>query len=245
MDKLMPSSKKNVVIVGAQGKLGGALKERFDRCANVIPFDLEDSGSLHYQEFVVHCLEALSSLGPRSVDIILFAHRAKRKKHDESLLGVGDLNTFKIEIDTIILIIEGLLKMDAFKRGSKILLFGSTNSVRVSQQNLYYHITKKSIEMLVSWFADRLSSHGVSVNGVSMGLLVSSDEVTGTLDRTLESVAARSNIDSRATYFEDVVELVFSILSLKTNQLTGEMITIDGGFSLADHYYFQGAKSEV
>jgi len=237
--------KLRVVLIGAQGKLGSALYERYSAAASVLAVDLKCSGGADYQALVRDSLARISEFGPCSVDLVLFAHRAVSQIKDKSSLGLGDLQACNAEINTIILMIDGLIQKNALKKGAKIILFGSTNSERISQQNLQYHISKGSIKILVAWFAERLASRGIVVNGVSMGLLVSKREDEKDGNSLLKKVASKSNIDGRPTYFEDVVELVYAIASLRTNQLTGQVITIDGGFSLSDLYSFTSRVNEI
>lgn len=228
---------KNILIIGAQGKLGTSLLKKYTENFRVIPLDSQD----YYREdninFIDYILNKLKNNTDNKIDIILFAHRYKSHSKDDSALKVGDFKVLENEVSTTINIVEALFKNDLIAKGGKIILFGSTNDSLISQQDLYYHIAKSSIKIMVKWLAERLISHEISVNGVSMGLISDEEDSKNNGMQSVNKVAKKLNINGRPTLFDEVSELVFSITALSSNQLTGEMISIDGGFTLSDGYY--------
>jgi len=228
---------KNILIVGAYGKLGSSLSKKYSKTHRVIPIDNEEYQRGDYVNHIEIILKKLKKNDEKKIDTVIFAHRYKSKIQDDSELKVGDFKVLEIEVCTTINIVEALIKKDLIVRGGKIILFGSTNDCRISQQDLFYHIAKSSIKIIVKWLAERLITHEISVNGVSMGLVADVDVGKNLAMQSMLKVAKDLNINGRPTLFEEVSELVFSITSLKSNQLTGEMIIIDGGFTLSDGYY--------
>lgn len=228
---------KTILIVGANGKLGSSLSKKYSNTHKVIPMDGEDYHSEDYINFIEILFKKLKKNASNKIDIVLFAHRYKSEIQDDSELKVGDFNVLKNEVSTTINVVDALFKNDLIVKGGKIILFGSTNDDRISQQDLYYHIAKSSIKIMVKWLAERLLFHEVSVNGVSMGLVADVEDGKNYAIQSILQVAKNLNINGRPTLFEEVSELVYCITSLKSNQMTGEIILIDGGFTLSDGYY--------
>jgi enoyl-[acyl-carrier-protein] reductase (NADH) len=90
---------------------------------------------------------------------------------------------------------------------------------------------------MVKWLAERMMPHNVSVNGVSMGLITDAEDAKNNEMQSVIRVAKNLNINKRPTSFQEVSEFVYSVTNLSSNQLTGETILMDGGFSLSDGYY--------
>lgn len=228
---------KNILVIGSLGKLGAALRNKYSRTCNVISVDSRDINHTGQFELVKHFLEIINSNSISKIDVILFAHRYKSENKDNSKLKFGDFKVLENEVSTTISIIESVLINDLMAPGGKIILFGSTNDSFVSQQDLYYHITKSCTKIMVKWLADRLMPYGISVNGVSMGLVTDAKGSDTSGMESIYKVAHYLNINQRPTLFEEVSEFVYSITNLSSNQLTGETILMDGGFTLSDGYY--------
>jgi hypothetical protein len=228
---------KNILIIGSRGKLGLALTNKYSRTCNVIPVDSRDIADEEHVGLIEYMLKKLNSNSIAKIDAILFAHRYKSREEDISKLKFGDFKVLENEVSTTIDIIESLVINNLIASGGKILLFGSTNDSLVSQQSLYYHIAKSSIKIMVKWLAERLMPYDVSVNGVSMGLVIDGKDYKNNEMQSISRVAKVLNINKRPTLFDEVSELAYSITSLPSNQLTGETILMDGGFTLSDGYY--------
>ena len=228
---------KNILIIGSRGKLGGALTNKYSRTWNVIPVDIVDVDHGEQVDLIEHILRKINSNSIAKIDAILFAHRYKPINEDISKLKFGDIQVLENEVSTTVNIIESLFINDLIASGGKIILFGSTNDSLISQQSLYYHIAKSSIKIMVKWLAERLMPYDISVNGVSMGLVTDEKDTENSSMQSIAKVAKVLNINKRPTLFEEVSEFAYSITNLSSNQLTGETILIDGGFTLSDGYY--------
>jgi enoyl-[acyl-carrier-protein] reductase (NADH) len=228
---------KNILIIGSRGKLGVALTNQYSRTFNVIKVDSRDIDHGEQVDLIEYILEKIKSNSIKKIDVILFAHRYKSRNDDVSKLKIGDFKVLENEVSTTINIIESLFKNDLIASGGKIILFGSTNDSLISQQSLYYHIAKSSIKIMVKWLAERMMPHNVSVNGVSMGLITDAEDAKNNEMQSVIRVAKNLNINKRPTSFQEVSEFVYSVTNLSSNQLTGETILMDGGFSLSDGYY--------
>jgi NAD(P)-dependent dehydrogenase (short-subunit alcohol dehydrogenase family) len=233
---------KTILIVGRNGKLGSSLSKKYSKTHKVISMDSEDYYANDYENFIEIISKKLIKNNTVKINTVLLAHRSRSQSYDDSELKVGDFNILENEVSTTINIIDNLLKRDLIAQGGKIILFGSTNDSHISQQNLYYHISKSSIKVMVKWLAERLISREISVNGVSMGLVTDIEDRESHANNSMLKVAKDLNINKRPTLFEEVAELVYCITSLKSNQMTGEMILIDGGFTLSDGYYMYTRK---
>jgi NAD(P)-dependent dehydrogenase (short-subunit alcohol dehydrogenase family) len=231
---------QTVLIIGALGKLGKVLQKKYSPYHNVITLEKNELNKIENIDQII--TNKMNNIAVSVIDVVLFAHRYKSQLCDISVLDIGDFNILKIEICTTINVIEGLIKNKQLSNGGKLILYGSTNDKLISQQNLYYHISKSSMNIMVKWFADRLINKGISVNGISMGLIYEEENKNKNKNKFILHVAKKLNINERPTLFDEVADLTYSLTSLSSNHLTGQTITIDGGFTLSDGYYMYTRK---
>jgi enoyl-[acyl-carrier protein] reductase I len=101
----------------------------------------------------------------------------------------------------------------------------------------HYHvagIAKAALESAVLYLAMQLGKEGILVNAVGSSLLatdgavraVGADNAAGT-----RAVQAKKSATGRAIDFEDVAGTIAFLCSPLARNLTGEVVTVDGGFS--------------
>lgn len=221
--------RSSILLIGAKGRLGRAVAKSFSD-QDLLGLDAEDISDS--SDNLLRSLEmGLSGIRRDTFDIVIFAHRKRTPNREDDPIILDN------EVRTVTSILDVLINQRLISVGGKVLLFSSVNSARISGQGLYYHLAKACTNQMVRWYADKLRSYPISVNGISLGLVTSSKDAQEA-NTDLVKVAKRSMIDARPTLFNEAAELVKILVNFKSNQLTGEVITLDGGYSLLDLHEF-------
>ncbi len=110
------------------------------------------------------------------------------------------------------------------------LLFTSSSHARVISTRPAYSASKAAIETLVREAALELAAYGIRVNAVAPGWIAVRDE------------QERSNhfipLGYRGTP-EDIAHAMVFLASEKASYITGQTLTVDGGFSIAHTHYWR------
>jgi enoyl-[acyl-carrier protein] reductase I len=100
-----------------------------------------------------------------------------------------------------------------------------------------YHvagIAKAALESAVLYLAMQLGPSGVLVNAVSASLVASDGALRAIGERNAHAtraVQARRNATGRAVEYDDIAACASFLCSPLARNLTGEIVTVDGGFS--------------
>ncbi len=114
----------------------------------------------------------------------------------------------------------------------------STNAFSVSHQPASYHAAKAGVVQLTKWLAYDLGKKGIRVNAVCPGLVdLYDDKKPLTADPVNRRVAELSVPLKRAATAEDIAHLILFLCSEGASYITGQMIVIDGGITLGDHFH--------
>jgi 3-oxoacyl-[acyl-carrier protein] reductase len=93
-----------------------------------------------------------------------------------------------------------------------------------------YGITKAGIRMMASTLALELGPHGITVNAISPGVIVT--ERTLADDPNVEQNWANVTPTRRAGSVDDVVAAALFLTSPQASHITGQTIMVDGGWTL-------------
>lgn len=102
-----------------------------------------------------------------------------------------------------------------------------TSSVNRGQ----YCISKAGISMITTLFADRLAEYGICVNEVRPGI-IATDMTAGVQEKYDRLIDEGLLPIKRWGQPEDIAEAVWTICSGKLPYMTGQAISIDGGFHI-------------
>jgi enoyl-[acyl-carrier protein] reductase I len=103
----------------------------------------------------------------------------------------------------------------------------------------HYHvagIAKAALESAVLYLAMQLGRDGILVNAVSAGLLATDGAIRAIGEanaHATRAVQARRGATGRAIEHDDVASCVSYLVSPMARNVTGEIVTVDGGFSRA------------
>jgi len=129
----------------------------------------------------------------------------------------------------MILAQEGARLMAA---GGRIIALSSLGSRRVISGYAAIGVSKAALEALTRYLATELAARGITVNTVSAGA-VETDVWQAIPDgaAALSAIRARTPGGALVTP-EDVAEVVFFLASPGAQAIQGQVVTVDGGYSL-------------
>ena len=113
-------------------------------------------------------------------------------------------------------------------RGS--ILFTSSTHARVVSMQPAYSASKAAIEMLVRELALDLAEYGIRVNAVAPGWI----DVKGQTEKANPFIPLGYTGAPK-----DIAQAMVFLASSSASYITGQTLTVDGGFSLTHHHYWR------
>jgi enoyl-[acyl-carrier protein] reductase III len=125
------------------------------------------------------------------------------------------------------------LARDMMPEGSKIVALSSLGSVRYITGYAAIGASKAAIETLTRYLAFELAKKKINVNTVSGGF-IDTDALKGfpNYQDMVDEVVRRTPFD-RIGKAEEVADVVVFLCSEKAKWVTGQVVVVDGGYSLA------------
>lgn len=118
------------------------------------------------------------------------------------------------------------------RRGGRIISLSSLGSSRVIPSYGAIGISKAALESLTRYLAVELAPRGVTVNAISAGAVETEVwDLVPDSALVLERVRKRTPA-GRLLTAEDVAEIVFFLVSPQAQMIQGQVIVVDGGYSL-------------
>ena len=116
--------------------------------------------------------------------------------------------------------------------GGRIITISSIGSGRVIPQYGAIGVSKAALEALIRYLAVELAPKGIAANAISAGAVKTEvwDLVPDGAE-LLEKVRERTPA-GRLLTCEDIAEVVFFLCSPQAGMIQGQVIVIDGGYSL-------------
>jgi enoyl-[acyl-carrier protein] reductase III len=125
------------------------------------------------------------------------------------------------------------LGQELMPNGSKIVALSSLGSVRYIEGYAAIGASKAAIETLTRYFAFELANRHINVNTVSGGF-IDTDALKGfpSYDKMVEEVIRRTPF-KRVGNVDDIADVVVFLCTKKATWITGQVLVVDGGYSLA------------
>lgn len=121
--------------------------------------------------------------------------------------------------------------------GGSIVNISSMNAFFISQQPASYHIAKSGLLQLTKYLAHEFGKKNIRVNAVCPGLVDIPDEKRILSTNPDFALAIDLAVPlQRAACDTEIAELIAFLISPSASYLNGEIITIDGGAGLSDHF---------
>ena len=229
----MTQGDKTLALTGATGTLGGAVEAYFVDCGwTVRGCSLHGSREADFQ--------AVDVLDERSV-VDWFRECAPAVDAAVTCAGVSLVKpTLSMSLDewfdVVAVNLDGtfLAVREAVKRGAtRIVTVGSIHGCTPTSypQRAPYTASKAGVAGLTRALAVELAADGVAVNCVAPGHLPALMDGTGAGQALLDAVAQRTP-SKRLTTPEEVAGVIYWLCNDAPLNLTGQVITVDGGFTI-------------
>ena len=112
--------------------------------------------------------------------------------------------------------------------GGSILFMSSVTGQQAHKDLAAYAMTKAGLQMLAKNLVIELSKYGITVNTVAPGATLTERTME---DEDYKSTWARITPTGRAGTVEDVANAVLFLVNPASNQITGQTLVVDGGWS--------------
>jgi len=118
------------------------------------------------------------------------------------------------------------------KNGGKMVAISSLGSRLVMPVYTAVGVSKAALEALVRYLAIELAPKGICVNGVSSAAVETEALKLYTADPNLPKIIWQSTPAGRMVQPEDIADVVAFLCSDRSYMIRGQVIIVDGGFSL-------------
>ena len=114
----------------------------------------------------------------------------------------------------------------------------STNAEFISQQPLVYHAAKAALIQATKYVAYMLGRKGLRANCVAPGLVDIYDRGAALTNDPINKATVGATVPlGRASTVEEVADSVLFLCSSYSSYINGQVLKVDGGISLGDHFY--------
>lgn len=252
---MISSKKQTWLVIGGLGGIGrGIVLHALERGHKVVVCDVskkdtcgtlqkyKDCGSYQFVGLDLRSAENISVAAKEieeritEIDRLVIASRPKLDKNDDlENLGQWD-TTFDVLLKGPIIFITRI-KTLLRRSASSIIWIGSTNADYVSHQPLEYHAAKAAVNQATRVMARRYAKYGIRVNCISPALVDIGDKGQTVKNHPQKRTAMMATTPTGAPTNPYEIALLIDFISEKSlSSLTGQIINLDGGSTLLDHY---------
>ena len=118
------------------------------------------------------------------------------------------------------------------KNKTKFINISSTNSLSISQQSTYYHVSKIASNHLMKSLAVKYGKYGLRFNNILLGIV---DNKKKSDDKIFRNALRKALPLQKKVSLQDIANLTY-YLSENNNSITGQDIIIDSGMLLKDQF---------
>ena len=135
----------------------------------------------------------------------------------------------RINVDGVVTTTRAVAESMKARRFGRIVNLSSVAGLGTSAEGTtFYAVGKAAVIMLTRRFALELGSHGITVNAVAPGFVLTDMNRTGRTEADLAAIAARTML-RRIGAPEDIANAVAFLASSESGWITAQVLTVDGG----------------
>lgn len=147
---------------------------------------------------------------------------------DENLID----DMFDVNTKAVILLVSGLLKAKKLNRGASISIVSSISTYKHTPANSVYSASKSALNAFTTSSALELAKKKIRVNAVLPGFIQTNLMQDDKVDNDQLEQHLKNYPLGRFGTPEDVSNILCFLMSDKSEWMTGNLIKIDGGFSI-------------
>ena len=250
MESMNTVNRKNVLITGANGGIGGAVAERFARSGE---YDLLLNVRRQTDEFEAFCRELEGRWGCK-VRVLLFditdydqmAAQIKALARDKLRIdalvnnaGVAHGGLFQItkleEIRQVfevnyfaaVRLTQLVARFMVKQRAGAIVNLASVAGIDLEQGNCAYGASKAALIAFTKTGAKELAAGGVRMNAVAPGL--TDTRMAGQMKQNTGEEMVQASAMRRLGHPEEIADAIFYLASDAASFVTGQVLRVDGG----------------
>lgn len=237
---------KNILITGASGAIGSEIAKTFANKNNHLILiynlnepnikDLEKKCSVEVFQCDLTCAKNINSTVDKiikqnkKIDVLINCAGISKFQQIQDTTEADYIQVFDSNVKSTILITSAISKyMISEQKGNIINISSMWGCVGASMESLY-SASKGALNTLTLALAKELGPSNINVNAICPGLIDS--KMNNSLDKSTIDEIVNSTPISRIGTPKDVANLVEFLASEKASFITGQIITIDGGFTL-------------
>ena len=219
------------MIIGGSGRLGNFLIQNL-KGIRIINLDVKKNlraakniKNIYLRDGLLKKFEINAiARGLPKIDYIISATNFRTNPDTSSIFELFALLIFPVEL------ILSLIASNKINKGCSIIFFGSSNSKYISQRSIWYHISKRSLRIVVKFIASKLKNNAATVNVISPGII--SYKKNGKIpDVDKMNILNKKPVEPKQIL--NIIKLLWSCSSINC-----EEINIDGGYNTIDPFHF-------
>lgn len=217
----------SALVLGSTGAIGTACTDRFSLGGFTVATPTRMVTSTNERTLAP---DWISNLGLSSIDAVVWAQGANGQGALTESSADDLTQLFQANVAFVADTARELLAAGVLAASCRFVVVSSIWQEVARQQKFAYIVSKSAVGGLVRSMAFDLAEHGVSVNAVLPGVV----DTPMTRENLSDSQLARITADTplgRLVSLTDVANAVFWLASPESTGITGQFITVDGGWS--------------
>ena len=240
---------KTIIITGASGGIGNAIAKKFAKNQNniILVYNKHKSPIFKLKKDLKKCdicaiqcdltnTEQISKMIERiiksyhKIDCLINCAGISKFQQIQDTTDEDFYEIFETNFKSVLMMTSAISKHMISEKSGRIINISSIwGNVGASMESLY-SASKGAINNLTLSLAKELGPSNITVNAIAPGLI--DTDMNKNLDSsTIDSIVSETPIN-RIGKPEDVANLVEFLASDKASFITGQIITVDGGFTL-------------
>lgn len=219
-------SSLTALVTGSSRGIGSAIANKFAQEGVTVLAPTRNDLDLMSNNSITSFLSSLK----QPVDILVNNAGINLLSGVTEVSNVNIHDTFQVNLIAPIQLIKGIASQMMDRKFGRIVNISSIWSFISKRRRVTYSISKAGLNGLTRTLAIELAPYNILVNSVAPGYV--NTELTRQNNSEQEINAIRESIPlQRLAEPDEVAELVFFLSSEHNTYITGQVITIDGGFT--------------
>lgn len=227
----MASDKQKLLLFGAGGAIGGAIRQRFMaqswEVIGVTREDISDHCQVSWNP-LDNSSNMPEGLGP--FDAVCWA---QGKNGNDSIYNFDETSHREMYEANVIFVLNSLnylLKNNLLTKPARLCVISSIWQEIARQNKLSYGVTKSALKGLVLSLANDMGVDGHLVNAVLPGALDTPMTHQNLSDKQLNAVTSATQFE-RLANLQDVANTAYFLCSQENTGVTGQFVKVDLGYS--------------